>query len=306
MTIDQPPKLRGRCGVLATCDSGKEPAATIELKRLLSERLEQQQARDGDQATATAAAIDATADVGLSAADMLRREVESLQAEDKASKVAYGTTTDPVALDSVITKCKGLVMLRVGNEAHAAAGAIDMVRAVCEVLHQVEGSGEPCSRHLVRLVPLQRTCFAGLEEIKEQLPALLEPHFGPGTPPLAYKIAVKRRNNPTFDKDGLITHIASTIDRRHKVQFKQAEAVIVVEIFQSFCGMSVVRGGDYDTFAELNLRKTQDRVRKKRKADREQTAVAVAVEAGTHTDKKRKMEGGAGAAAAAAEETRGA
>jgi hypothetical protein len=59
----------------------------------------------------------------------------------------------------------------------------------------VAATGDPCSRHLVRIVPLQRTCFAGAAEIEEALVPFIREHFHKPHNRCTFMVQLKRRNN---------------------------------------------------------------------------------------------------------------
>uniref|UniRef100_A0A7S2GUE7 THUMP domain-containing protein n=1 Tax=Octactis speculum TaxID=3111310 RepID=A0A7S2GUE7_9STRA len=88
--------------------------------------------------------------------------------------------------------------------------------------------------------------------------ALLTEHFGPSSPACSYMVAVKRRNNPTFDKDGLIRQLALAVNERHTVDLTAPQRVILIEVFQSLCGVSVVH--KYPEFYSYNLRRFQEKL----------------------------------------------
>ncbi|KAI0893162.1 hypothetical protein F4806DRAFT_477201 [Annulohypoxylon nitens] len=70
----------------------------------------------------------------------------------------------------------------------------------------------------------------------------------------AYTYAIR----PTFrahnllKRSDVITKVANMIDTRHKVNLTAPDKVILIDIYQSFCGMSVV-DGDWDSLKRYNL-----------------------------------------------------
>ncbi|XDG04829.1 hypothetical protein ABKA04_004444 [Annulohypoxylon sp. FPYF3050] len=70
----------------------------------------------------------------------------------------------------------------------------------------------------------------------------------------AYTYAIR----PTFrahnllKRNDVITKVANMIDTRHKVNLTAPDKVILIDIYQSFCGMSVV-DGDWDSLKRYNL-----------------------------------------------------
>lgn len=158
-------------------------------------------------------------------------------------------TARDAKLMTVRTNCKGVVMLRVGTpyrldasatipnssatDAAATSAAatraptpntvasgstkgplVDPLRVVRAIFGAVEASGQPVSRHLVRLVPLQRTCFAGKAEVLASIAPLLAERLAPapGRAPTTFNVVVKRRNATHFDKDGLIDAVVDAVN----------------------------------------------------------------------------------------------
>ncbi|KAL3952326.1 THUMP domain-containing protein [Purpureocillium lilacinum] len=68
-----------------------------------------------------------------------------------------------------------------------------------------------------------------------------------------YAIRHNIRNHTTFKSDEVIKSIASLVDVRHKVNLGNPDKVILVEIFQLFCGISVVDGKEWETLKRYNV-----------------------------------------------------
>ncbi len=187
------------------------------------------------------------------------------------------TTTTTTAATATTTTTTTVV-------AAGAVGAkfVDVVKVCGSVFRSVAASQEPVSRHVIRFVPLQWTCFAGLPEVFAVLPPLVAAHFGPGSEPGTFMVATKRRNNQEFDKDAVVRRIVELVGPRHTVSLANPRRVVVVEVIQALCGLSVVDGHEHGEFVEFNLRKFQDRIRKSKEAGGGMgggAAVAVAVAA---------------------------
>ena len=50
-----------------------------------------------------------------------------------------------------------------------------------------------------------------------------------------------------FTRDSVIKVVAQVVGPGHKVDLKQFDLLILVEVYKNVCGMSVV-GGDFDTY----------------------------------------------------------
>ncbi|UNI17351.1 hypothetical protein JDV02_003698 [Purpureocillium takamizusanense] len=68
-----------------------------------------------------------------------------------------------------------------------------------------------------------------------------------------YAIRHNVRNHVTFKSDEVIKSIAGLVDVRHKVNLGNPDKVILVEIFQLFCGISVVDGKEWEALKRYNM-----------------------------------------------------
>ena len=55
---------------------------------------------------------------------------------------------------------------------------IDPAAVIAAIMRDVVDSGCSRSRHLIRMMPLQATCFASLEDLEVTAKPLIEKHFG--------------------------------------------------------------------------------------------------------------------------------
>jgi hypothetical protein len=81
------------------------------------------------------------------------------------------------------------------------------IQGIMDKVYESINTSGSCSRLLIKLVPLQYTCFAGLVEIEDQLRPLIKQHFK-DSEPSTYMVALKRRNNG--DVIRIITHSIPT------------------------------------------------------------------------------------------------
>ncbi|TQN69124.1 TRNA acetyltransferase TAN1, partial [Colletotrichum shisoi] len=68
-----------------------------------------------------------------------------------------------------------------------------------------------------------------------------------------YAIRPSIRSNTSLDRDELIKQIAKTVNPRHKVNLTNPDKIVLVDVFQSFCGMSVIESSDWDGLKKLNV-----------------------------------------------------
>ncbi|KAE9369467.1 hypothetical protein N431DRAFT_427628 [Stipitochalara longipes BDJ] len=243
----------GDAGIWATCARNQEGRATEELKAMLEECAERfygivsrlvAQEDDEDES------VD---DIESS----IQKEIASMGKRQNHAKLIV-----PVRLD---VQCVLFFKVR------QPIDPVDFVHRIC--IEVVSTPGIRRMRYINRLTPMTlmgKATEKGLEEIGA---AVLNEHFNlresqetpvegegsagrkPGLqniPNLSYAIRPTTRNHTTLKRDGVIKQIASMISDAHRVDLTTPEKVILVDIYQTICGMSVV-GGDWESLKRFNL-----------------------------------------------------
>ncbi|ORX90736.1 thump-domain-containing protein [Basidiobolus meristosporus CBS 931.73] len=120
------------------------------------------------------------------------------------------------------------------------------------ILKDLKETGVKKTRFALRLIPISNTCYANMSDIEAAAKKLLAPHFhGENQEPVTYAIVPKIRNNSKIDRDELIKSVAGLVGDKHKVNLEKPDFVIIIEIFKSICGISVVK--DYYELKKFNL-----------------------------------------------------
>jgi len=170
-------------------------------------------------------------------------EVESDNDKDTADP------SKPKVFRVVDTGVRGLVALQlVGNE--------DPVGFISYVFSQLL-SGSPALKHnwrnTQRFTPLQVTCEASLPKIQKLAEGLFPLYFK-DQEPTTYGIAFRGRNNQNIERLECIKLLASLIPAPHTVNLSSPKLLILVEVFKSICGISVVpQFSDLKKFNILSL-----------------------------------------------------
>ncbi|KAK2871853.1 hypothetical protein FQN49_002764 [Arthroderma sp. PD_2] len=131
-----------------------------------------------------------------------------------------------------------------------ALNPVDIVHRLC-----IDAQTHPeqrRSRWVKRLTPvtsMKKILGGGLEELAHDV---LKPHFHSGGPPRKYAIRPTIRNNTDCHRDSVIKLVASIVGSGHSVDLKNYDLLILVEVIQTMCGMSVVEA-DYDELKRYNL-----------------------------------------------------
>ncbi|OAA81876.1 THUMP domain containing protein [Akanthomyces lecanii RCEF 1005] len=152
-----------------------------------------------------------------------------------------------------------------------------LVRKMCEDAQKCPDPRERKCKYINRLTPVFNTDKAtekGIERVARQV---LAPYFeltsesddnvtaglskertasettNSAGEPFTYAIRHNIRNHNTFKSEEVIKRIASLVDTKHKVNLSSADKVILVEIFQLFCSISVVDGPQWEELKRYNM-----------------------------------------------------
>ncbi|KAF7284974.1 hypothetical protein GWI33_012755 [Rhynchophorus ferrugineus] len=112
------------------------------------------------------------------------------------------------------------------------------------------------SKFLLRLIPIEVTCKAYVKDIEQSFGQLCEKYFS--STPKTFSIVFNHRNNNSVSRDDVIKNIADMVSKmgeekklEHKVDLKNAEVSIVIEIIRGFAFLAVVP--NFIKFKKYNL-----------------------------------------------------
>ncbi|PGH18112.1 hypothetical protein AJ79_00740 [Helicocarpus griseus UAMH5409] len=226
---------RGDAGMFVTSNRGKEGKCVSELVDLLYQDEEASAPSNGKKEGEGEADDN---DDGDDIEAQIRKEVDGMK--PKGSKNNKGPF-QPIRLDipclAFIKMDKSLDPVQIAHRLCATARA---------------NSDQKRSRWIQRITPVtltQKVLGGGIEQLSREV---LKPHFHSGGPSKKYAIRTSIRNNTTWTRETLIPLVASMVGPGHSVDLKNYDALILVDIVQNVCGMSVV-GRDYDELKRYNL-----------------------------------------------------
>ncbi|THG97327.1 hypothetical protein EW026_g4644 [Hermanssonia centrifuga] len=215
--------------VWVTCVRGKERQAVGELYdlfgQLASELWPDSSLTTGGASIAEDSDDDADSDIEKAIA----KEVSSMKRPRKEQRFAnYQTSTSCF----VVLSCKS---------------PVDPVLLVTKHVGNVLEKG-----YTQRLSPISATCSTNLQEMKTMLIRLLQPFLSADEEKVfSYKIELRTRNHNTLSRPQIVQELATCVPAQHKVNLEDPEVFILVEIFKSTCGMSIVR--DYYRLQKFNV-----------------------------------------------------
>ncbi|PFH48748.1 hypothetical protein AMATHDRAFT_149123 [Amanita thiersii Skay4041] len=222
-------------GVWASCIKGKEKGTVGELYDLFESLAEELWPVENPQDDETTKADASPNDQGdLSLEEKIANEVSTIKKPKRGSRfVNCQTNTQCV----VFISCKP---------------PVDPVELVLQHVKNVKETGIARTRYTHRLVPVSDTCVANPPEIQSLCQRVFEPFFSKNPDKkYTYKIELRVRNHTTMQRMDLIQTIALCVPQGHTVSLTEPDIFILVEVFKSTCGVSVVE--DYYKLAKFNV-----------------------------------------------------
>ncbi|KZT73645.1 hypothetical protein DAEQUDRAFT_721707 [Daedalea quercina L-15889] len=222
-------------GIWATCVKGKEKQTVGELydlfESLASELWPEQVTKSVKEGSGS------ESDDNGEAEDLekqIAKEVASMKRPRREQRFANCQTNTPCV---IFISCKP---------------PVDPVKMVVKHVQNVMDAGVTQTRYTQRLTPVSGTCVANLPEVQSFCKRNIVPFFEEDPEKIyRYKIELRMRNHNTISRTALIESLAKCIPERHKVDLDNAEVFILVEIFKSVCGLSVVN--DYYRLHKFNV-----------------------------------------------------
>ncbi|KAK2425859.1 THUMP domain-containing protein [Trifolium repens] len=109
------------------------------------------------------------------------------------------------------------------------------------------------SRFILRILPIEVSCYASKEEISKAIQPLVEQYFPVETQnPQKFAVLYEARANTGVDRMEIIDAVAKSIPAPHKVDLSNPDKTIIVEIARTVCLIGVIE--KYKEFSKYNLR----------------------------------------------------
>ncbi|EPQ52634.1 hypothetical protein GLOTRDRAFT_79752 [Gloeophyllum trabeum ATCC 11539] len=217
-------------GIWVTCVKGKEKQTVGELYDLfeaLAEEMWPAQAHDGSD-------NDEMNDKADDLEAQIAKEMAAMKKPRKEQIFANCQTNTPCV---IFISCKP---------------PVDPIALVIKYVQDVVETGITRTKYTQRLTPVSGSCVANLPEICGLFKKVILPFFlDAGDKKYRYKIELRIRNHHTVSRDPLLAELAALVPEGHKVDLKSPEVFILVELFKSVCGMSVVK--DYYRLQKFNV-----------------------------------------------------
>lgn len=128
----------------------------------------------------------------------------------------------------------------------------DPVQLAVTIAKDVFETKQKKTRFLLRLVPIEATCKAYMEDIKNACGPLIKKHFE--SEPQVFSITFNHRNNNTLSRDKVIQELADMVTATrsdHSVNLCEPKLTIIVEVIKNIVLLAVVP--DYIKYKKYNL-----------------------------------------------------
>ena len=241
---------KGITGYLVTCDQGKEQQCQREVIAWLTHYADTMYPAGNEAVAEEAAASEDRPSVSSALAAELA-ELKQQQRQPRSSKARFA------ALD---TGVRGIVFV------HSRDTAVDHLQLLYSMLADIAATKRLHTRYTIRMHPLHRTCFSRPDDLYTTaqpilatlLPTLPTP---PTTTPAGPATAAhrtfsiqlnKRGSNAQFDRNEVITKLASMWERGWTVDLDEPAVVCLVEVCGRMAGIGVVER--WQEFHKFNVR----------------------------------------------------
>ncbi|PFH63038.1 hypothetical protein XA68_10079 [Ophiocordyceps unilateralis] len=241
----------GDGGIWVTFVRGMQTKAVREFKSLCGEYCESMYDMKPSNPADTPSEDEAADERGIEAS--IEHELSSLREKPKSKP------REPFC--PVLTGLECLFFMKMSKPIDPAS----MARKMCEDARGCPEQRQRKCRYINRLTPVMDTDRATDKGIVCVARKVLAPYFHlqgdaeneergiDSASPCTYAIRYHIRNHTALKSDDVIKMIASLIHDRHKVSLGRPDKVILVEIFQLFCGISVVDGEEWEALKRYNV-----------------------------------------------------
>lgn len=115
----------------------------------------------------------------------------------------------------------------------------------------------------MRVLPIEITCFATLEEIEKTFRSHVGKFFpeGEGVKPLKYAIDYEHRASKKMDRMAVIEALAKNVPAPHTVDLSNPDITITVQVMKNACCLGWVK--EYKELGKYNLQRLAELAQEK-------------------------------------------
>lgn len=238
---------KGHGAVLVTCDKIRERQSVSDALNILNEAADRYY--PPQEASKEETLVDGKGD---SVQKKLQEEVKALQTQ--AEKRQTGRFT---ALD---TGVKGVVLIQFKDN------SVSPTALMSKILEEAETTKDFASRFIQKMIPLEKVGYSSVESIKELAAPMIKAHLDAfreeqrsagKDEDFEFAAEIKRRNCTNLNSMDVITALVELVgDQKTKVNLTTPRSVLVVEVFRTTCGVSILT--NFHRFKKYNVRLVVD------------------------------------------------
>ncbi|KAL2941980.1 THUMP domain-containing protein 1 [Bienertia sinuspersici] len=145
--------------------------------------------------------------------------------------------------------CNGVVLIQMRKR----DGDPSPTEIVQHMMESASATKKHMSRFLLRVLPIEVSCYASDEEITKAIKPLIEQYFPANSEtPAKFAVQYDARANSGIERMKIIDAVAKSVPEPHKVDLKNPEKTIIVQVVKTVCLIGVVE--KYKELAKYNLR----------------------------------------------------
>lgn len=246
-------------GFLATCNF-REKDCVRDCYNLLNEYANLDEKCDADS-TARQPKMDEKNESG-SVSDEIEEEDISTQLENEIKTMTASRELNHKRFQQVETKTPNCIFIKTTVDNPIDLGV--------KIVRDIVATKKQKTRILLRLIPVEVVCKATIEDIKNAAGKLFDKYFL-NVEPKTFSIVVNKRYNSSVERMSIIRELADIVSFKnvlHKVDLKNAELSVVVEVIKGLCCLTVLP--DYYELKKYNLVELGIAMDDKAKTDAEQ------------------------------------
>jgi len=219
--------------VWVTCVLGKEKQAVGEIYQLFeSIASEMWPEEKPDESDCPDDGSENTEDIET----QIAKELATIKRPRKEHRFANGQTNTPCV---IFISCKP---------------PVDPVQLVLKHVENILTTGITQTRFVLRLTPVSASCSANLPDIQGLCRKLFDAYFTRENPgkKFSFKVELRFKNHTVLTRPLLLTEIGKCVpDAGHTVDLDNPEVFILVDVFKSVCGISIVK--DFYKLKKFNV-----------------------------------------------------
>ncbi|KAJ4978690.1 hypothetical protein NE237_009470 [Protea cynaroides] len=166
--------------------------------------------------------------------------------EDELKELKDRNKRNFVSLDS---GCNGIIFVQM-HEKDGGPGPKEIVQ---HMMTSAASTRKHMSRFILRVLPVEVTCYASEEEISKAIKPLIAKYFPAEAPtPQKFAVVYDARANTGIERMSIINSVAKSVPGLHKVDLNNPDKTIIVQVAKTICLIGVVE--KYKELSKYNLR----------------------------------------------------